>query len=84
MSQTKFYKNLSREEVIERLTAQDVRTVMRALDEGDFTFLCDIIQGNGVIPYNQMKPDDLEGEYITREADIEALIEDDEMPFDVA
>lgn len=84
MSQTKFYKNLSREEVIERLTAQDVRTVLMAADEGDYQFLCDLIQGNGVVPYNMMKPDVLEGEYAEREDIIEALIEDGEMPFDVA
>jgi hypothetical protein len=78
-----FYKGLTREQVIERLTAQDVRTVLRAVDEGDYQFLCDIIQGNGIVPYNNMKPDDLEGEYVTREDEIEQLIDDGEMPYDV-
>ena len=83
MSQTKFYKNLSRDEVIERLTAQDVRTVLTAADEGDYQFLCDLIQGNGVVQYNRMTPDQLEAEYGEREDTIGALIEDDEMPYSV-
>lgn len=78
-----FYKNLTREQVIERLTAQDVRTVLMATDEGDYQFLCDIIQGNGVTPYNTMKPDALEAEYGEREDTIEMLIEDGEMPWDL-
>lgn len=83
MSQTKFYKNLTREQVIERLTAQDVRTVLMAADEGDYQFLSDLIQGNGVVQYNRMTPDQLEAEYGEREDTIEALIEDDEMPYSV-
>lgn len=78
-----FFQNLTREQVVERLTAHDVRTVLRAAYEGDYQFLCDIIQGNGIVAYNNMKPDDLEAEYATREDDIEALIEDDEMPYEV-
>jgi hypothetical protein len=79
-----FYKNLTREQVIERLTAQDVRNVLRATDEGDYEFLCDIIQGNGFTQYNLMKPDALEEEYGIREEEIELLIEDGEMPYDVS
>lgn len=82
MSNTKFFKNLTKEQVIERLTAQDVRTVLIAAEEGDFNFLADIIQGNGFTQYNNMKPDDLEAEYGEREDSILTLIEDDEMPWD--
>jgi hypothetical protein len=74
---------LTREQIIERLTAQDVRTVLRAADEGDYQFLCDLIQGNGVVPYQHMKPDDLEGEYAMREDEIHQLIEDGELPYEV-
>ncbi len=80
---SKFYKNLSREEVIERLTAQDVQTILRAMEEGDFEFLCDIIQGNGFTQYNRMTPDELEAEYGIREDSIEADIEDGTLPWDV-
>ena len=83
MSTQTFFKNLTREQVIERLTAQDVRTVLRAAEEGDYQFLCDIIQGNGIVAYNNMKPADLEAEYATREDDIEILIEDGELPYEV-
>ena len=72
---------LTRDQIIERLTAQDVRTVLRAAEEGDYQFLCDIIQGNGIVPYQNMKPDDLEGEYAMREDEIQQLIDDDEMPY---
>jgi hypothetical protein len=83
MSNSKFYKDLTREQVIERLTAQDVRTIMMAAEEGDYSFLADIIQGNGFIQYNNMTPSDLEAEYGEREDRILDLIEDEEMPWDV-
>jgi hypothetical protein len=78
-----FYKNLTRDQVIERLTAEDVRTIMTAADEGDYQFLGDVIQGNGFTQYNNMTPDALEGEYVEREDKIEQLIEDGLMPYDV-
>jgi hypothetical protein len=78
-----FYKNLTREQVIERLTAEDVRTIMMAADDGDYSFIGDVIQGNGFTQYNLMKPDALEGEYIEREDRIEQLIEDGLLPYDV-
>ena len=65
---SKFYKNLTREEVIERLTASDVAFILRAMEDGDFAFLCDIIQGNGFTQYNNMTPDALIAEYGEREA----------------
>lgn len=78
-----FYKNLTREQVIERLTAQDIRTVLMATDEGDFEFLAQIIQGDGFTQYNHMTPSALEEEYGIREDSIELLIEDGEMPYEV-
>lgn len=83
MATAKFYKDLTREQVIERLTAEDVRTVITNIDEGSYDFLADIIQGNGFTQYNNMKPDDLEGEYVEREDRILQLIDDDLMPYDV-
>ena len=80
---SKFYKDLTVDEVIERLVAQDARTILRAADEGDYQFLCDILEGNGVVAYRNMKPDDLEAEYATREDDILCLIEDDELLWEV-
>lgn len=83
MSNIKFYKNLTREQVIERLTAQDIRTILMAADEGDYSFLGDVLQGNGFTQYNYMTPDSLEGEYVEREDSIEVLLEDGEMPYEV-
>lgn len=78
-----FYKNLTREQVIERLTAEDVRIILTAADDGDYQFLGDVIQGNGFTQYNHMTPDSLMGEYVEREDKIEQLIEDGLMPYDV-
>ena len=78
-----FYKNLTREQVIERLTAEDIRTIMMAADDGDYQFLGDVIRGNVFTQYNHMNPDSLEGEYVEREDRIEQLIEDGLMPYDV-
>jgi hypothetical protein len=83
MATTKFYKDLTRDQVIERLTAQDVRTIITNIDEGDYNFLADIIQGNGFTQYNNMTPGDLEAEYGEREDRILELIDDDLMPWDV-
>ena len=80
---TKFFKDLTQEEVIERLTAQDVRTIMMNIDDGDFEFLADIIQGNGFVQYNRMTPSQLEEEYGIREDEISRLIDEEEMPWDV-
>jgi len=83
MATAKFYKDLTREQVIERLTAQDIRTIIQNVDDGDYNFLADIIQGNGFTQYNNMKPGDLEAEYGEREDRIQQLIDDEEMPYDV-
>ena len=80
---SKFYRDLTREQVVERLTAQDVRTVMMAADEGDYDFLAKIIQGDGFTQYNHMTPSALEAEYGEREDRILELIEDGLMPYDV-
>jgi hypothetical protein len=78
-----FYKNLTLEQVIERLTAEDVRTIMMAAEDGDYSFLGDVIQGNGFTQYVHMKHDDLLVEYKEREDRILELIEDDLMPYHV-
>lgn len=80
---TKFYKDLTRDQVIERLTAQDVRTIMMAAEDGDYDFIANIIQGNGFTQYRNMTPSALEAEYGEREDRILDLIEDNEMPWDV-
>lgn len=78
-----FYKNLTRDQVIERLTAQDIRTILMATDEGDYEFLAQIIQGDGFTQYKNMNPTALEEEYGIREDSIEQLIEDGEMPYEL-
>ncbi len=80
---TKFYKDLTRDQVIERLTAQDVRTIMIAAEDGDYDFIANIIQGNGFTQYRNMTPSALEAEYGEREDRILDLIEDGEMLWDV-
>jgi hypothetical protein len=80
---SKFYRDLTREQVIERLTAEDIRTILMASDEGDYSFLGDVIQGNGFTQYRNMTPSALEAEYGEREDRIQELIEDGLMPYDV-
>jgi hypothetical protein len=80
---SKFYRDLTREQVIERLTAEDVRTILMAADEGDYQFLGDVIQGNGFTQYAHMTPSALEAEYGERETRIQELMEDGEMPYEV-
>lgn len=80
---SKFYRDLTREQIIERLTADDIRMILMAADEGDYQFLGDVIQGNGFTQYNHMTPSALEAEYGEREQTIEQLIEDGTMPYDV-
>lgn len=82
-SNNKFYKDLTRDQVIERLTAQDVRTIMIAAEDGDYDFIANIIQGNGFTQYRNMTPSALEAEYGEREDRILDLIEDGEMLWDV-
>lgn len=72
----KFYGNLTKDQVIERLTAQDIRTVIMAYEDNDFEYLRDIIQGNGYIPYKTMTDSALLEEYEDRKDRIEELIED--------
>ncbi len=82
-SNNEFYKDLTRDQVIERLTAQDVRTIIMNIDDGDYEFLANIIQGNGFTQYRNMTPSALEAEYGEREDRILDLIEDELMPYDV-
>ena len=76
-----FYKNLTREQVIERLTAQDVRYIERCLAEGDYEFLTQIIKGEHFIQYNNMTYNALIDEYMVREDEIQEIIEDDDLPY---
>jgi len=79
----KFFMGFSRDEIIDRLTAQDVYTVLRAADEGDFSFIRNIISGVNFVQYHRMTDDDLKGEYHDRAEVIDQLISDDHMPWDV-
>jgi len=76
-----FYKNLTREQVIDRLTAQDVRYIERCLEEGDYEFLVQVLKGEHFTQYNNMTPDALMDEYLVREDEIAELIEDDSLPY---
>lgn len=78
---SKFFMGLTRNQIIERLTAEDIRTVIINISEGDYAFLRDIIQGNSSLAYRYMTPDSLQQEYHERYGRIEQLIEDGEMPY---
>lgn len=74
-----FYKTLSKEQLIERLIAQDIHNIILAADEGDFEYLAEILDRM----YSNYNAEALLEEYEEREARIEQLIEDDAMPYDV-
>ena len=80
-NKSKFFMGLTKSQIIDRLTAQDVRTVFRTTDDGDYQFINDIIQGNGFVQYGRMTDDDLMGEYHDRADEIEQLIDDGELPW---
>lgn len=80
---SKFFLGLTKDQIIERLTAQDVRTIMMAAEDNDYQFLIDVLQGNGVVPYRKMTDDDLMGEWHDRHERVQELIEDNALPWEV-
>lgn len=80
---SKYFLGLTKDQIIDRLTAQDARTILMAAEEGDFQFLIDVLQGNGVVPYRKMTDDDLMGEWNDRHERVQELIEDGELPWEV-
>lgn len=74
-----FYKTLSKEQLVERLIAQDIHNIILAADEGDFEYLAEILDRM----YSNYNAEALLEEYEEREDRIEQLIEDDAMPYNV-
>ena len=74
-----FYKSLSKEQLIERLIAQDVHTILLAAEDGDFEYIAEILDKM----YSNYNAEALLEEYEEREDRIEQLIEDDDLPYDV-
>ena len=74
-----FYKNLSKEQLIERLVVQDVRNIILAAEDGDFEYLAEVLCGI----YENYNAEALLDEYEEREERIEQLIEDGDLPYDV-
>ena len=74
-----FYKTLSKEQLIERLIAQDVHNILLAAEDGDYEYLAEILDGI----YSNFNSEALLEEYEEREDRIEQLIEDNELPYAV-
>ena len=74
-----FYKSLSKEQLVERLIAQDVHTILLAAEDGDYEYIAEILDKM----YNNYNAEALLEEYEEREDRIEQLIEDNELPYDV-
>lgn len=79
----KFFKGLTKEQIIERLVAQDARSIVLAADENDYTFLREVLDGRKFLPYGRMTDEQLMGEYHDRHDRIEELIEDGELLYDL-
>ena len=74
-----FYKTLSKEQLIERLIAQDVHNILLAAEDGDYEYLAEILDN----VYSNYNAEALLEEYEEREDRIEQLIEDNELPYEV-
>lgn len=74
-----FYKTLSKEQLVERLIAQDVHTILVAAEDGDYEYLAEILDKM----YGNYNSEALLEEYEEREDRIEQLIEDDALPYEV-
>ena len=74
-----FYKSLSKEQLTERLIAQDIHTILLAAEDGDYEYIAEILDKM----YSNYNAEALLEEYEEREDRIEQLIEDDELPYDV-
>lgn len=74
-----FYKTLSKEQLIERLIAQDVHNILLAAEDGDYEYLAEILDGI----YSNFNSEALLEEYEEREDRIEQLLEDNELPYEV-
>ena len=74
-----FYKTLSKDQLIERLIAQDIHDILLAAEDGDFSYLAETLDSI----YSNYNAEALLEEYEEREERIEQLIEDDELPYDV-
>ena len=79
MNDMGFYKTLSKEQLIERLIAQDVHNILLAAEDGDYEYLAEILDGI----YSNFNSEALLEEYEEREDRIEQLIEDGDLPYDV-
>lgn len=80
---SKFFMGLTKDQIIDRLAADDARRILRAAEDGDYQFLSDVLQGNGIVPYRKMTDDDLMGEWHDRHIEINELIEDGSLPWEV-
>ena len=74
-----FYKSLSKEQLVERLIAQDIHTILLAAEDGDYEYIAEILDKQ----YSNYNAEALLEEYEEREDRIEQLIEDNELPYDV-
>lgn len=74
-----FYKSLSKEQLVERLIAQDIHTILLAAEDGDYEYIAEILDKM----YSNYNAEALLEEYEEREDRIEQLIEDDELPYEV-
>jgi hypothetical protein len=66
-----------RQEMIDRMTAQDIKIILGWVSENDYEFLVTVLQGEGFKPYNQLSDDQVKQEYDGREGlhdiDVESI-----------
>jgi len=62
----KFFTWYEREEITDKLVQHDIEDIMRAGAEGDFSYLSDVLTGDGFTPYGDMTIQELNDEWMER------------------
>ncbi len=58
---------MSRDDMTEKLIADDINSIIQDFYKNDFSFLNNVLSGCGWVPYNQLTLKELEREYKERE-----------------
>lgn len=59
-------KNISRQEVIDRLVADEIDTIEQMVYQNDYTYIESIVREGGIAGFNNLCNEDLEDEYYSK------------------
>ena len=67
---------MNREQMIDALVERDIDTLSYFMEEGDHSFLDDVLRGEGWVPYNQLTDEQVRRQYESMVFNQQALEED--------